>query len=110
MFDSNPLLGREKIAQTIQRLSVFLSPSAVRNILRRGRPKGSKETALAVSSEEPPLGTRGYPGIVSKYANHVWSVDLTIVSRWFVWPAHVLLGIDHFTRKVVGVFPLEGPN
>lgn len=110
IFDSNPLLGREKIAQMIQRLNVFLSPSAVRDILRRGKPKGPKEAAVAASSEEPQVGTCEYPGIVSKYPNHVWSVDLTIVRRWILWPTYVFVGIDHFTRKVACALPLEGPN
>jgi len=110
MFDSNPLLGREKIAQMIQRLNVFLSPSAVRNILRRGKPKRPKAAAARASSENPEVEAREYPGIISKYPNHVWSVDLTIVKRWILWPTYVLVGIDHCTRKVVCASPLEGPN
>jgi hypothetical protein len=80
-FDSNPLLGREKVAQMIQRLEVFLSPSAVRKILRRGKPKGPEVTIVRASSEESQVEAREYPGIVSKYPNHVWSVDLRIVKR-----------------------------
>ncbi|MFC1611810.1 transposase family protein [Myxococcota bacterium] len=30
--------------------------------------------------------------------------------RWGLWPIHVLVAIDHFSRKVVRVAPLEGPN
>lgn len=44
IFNSNPLLGREKIAQMIQRLNVFLSPSVVRNITQRQSRKTSKSS------------------------------------------------------------------
>jgi len=36
--------------------------------------------------------------------------DRTRVWRWSVWPTWVLVAIDHFSRKVVACFPLEGPN
>jgi transposase InsO family protein len=111
IFDTNPFLGREKIAQMIQRLDVFLSPSAVRNILLRGRPKKPKVPESAKADlEESGATDRTYPGIVSKYPNHVWSVDLTIVKRWLLWPTYVLVGIDQFSRRIVCVSPLEGPN
>jgi transposase InsO family protein len=111
IFDTNSLLGREKIAQMIQKLNVFLSPSAVWNILRRGRPKRPEaEKSAAVGSEESEAETLAYPGIISKYPNHVWSIDLTVVKRWLLWPTYVLVGIDHFSRKIVCVSPVEGSN
>lgn len=42
--------------------------------------------------------------------NHVWSIDITKVLCWGLWPIQVLVAIDHFSRKVVCVAPLEGPN
>ena len=30
--------------------------------------------------------------------------------RWGLWPTHVFVAIDHFSRKVVATIPLEGPN
>lgn len=111
IFASNPHLGREKIAQMVQRLNVFLSPSGVRHVLRRARPQGSSpKEAKQPKSTEQETSDRVYPGIVSKYPNHVWSVDLTVVKRWLVWPTYVLVAIDHYSRKVVRVSPLEGPN
>jgi transposase InsO family protein len=110
MFDSNPHLGREKIAQMIQRLNVFFSPSAVRNISRRGKPRRPEVTPARANPEEPQVDTREYPGIVSKYPNHVWSIDLTIVKRWLLWPTYILVGIDHYSPKIVCASPLEGPN
>ena len=44
------------------------------------------------------------------YPNHVWSVDTTTVMCWGLWPIQVLVAIDHFSRKVVCIVPLEGPN
>ena len=42
--------------------------------------------------------------------NHVWSIDTTRVLCWGLWPIQVLVAIDHFSRKVMCVAPLEGPN
>jgi len=44
------------------------------------------------------------------YPNHVWSIDTTEVSHGGIWPIHVCVVIDHFSRKVMSVTPLEGPN
>jgi len=44
------------------------------------------------------------------YPNHVWSVDLTTVKRWGLWPTFVVVAIDHFSRRVVAARPLDGPN
>ncbi len=37
-------------------------------------------------------------------------MDRTRVWRWRAWPTWVLVGIDHFARKVVAVHPLDGPS
>lgn len=39
VHDENPAWGRWRIAQTLWRLLLFLSPSTIRNILKRPRPK-----------------------------------------------------------------------
>ena len=33
-----------------------------------------------------------------------------MVYYWGLWKIYVLVAIDHFSRKVVAVTPLEGPN
>ena len=38
----------------------------------------------------------------------MWSIDLTEVYYWGLWKIYVLVAIDHFSRKVVAVTPLEG--
>ncbi|MCP4752624.1 MAG: transposase family protein [Proteobacteria bacterium] len=40
----------------------------------------------------------------------MWSVDLTEVYYWGLWKIYVLVAIDHFSRKVMAVTPLEGPT
>ncbi len=37
-------------------------------------------------------------------------MDRTRVWRWGVWPTWVLVAVDHFSRMVTAVCPLEGPN
>lgn len=41
---------------------------------------------------------------------HVWSIDTTRVLCWSLWSIQVPVAIDHFSRKVVCIVPLEGPN
>jgi len=33
-----------------------------------------------------------------------------MVLCWRLWPIHIFVVIDHFSRKVMSVTPLEGPN
>ena len=111
IFTDNPHFGRERIAMIIQKLNLFLSPSTVRNILSRARPKHKTPSEQSQSSTyEERSAQQSYPGIISRYPNHVWSVDRTIVKRWLIWPTYVLMAIDHYSRKIVWVSPLEGPN
>ena len=42
--------------------------------------------------------------------NHIWSIDTTTFPTWGLWPVHILVAIDHYSRKVVAMTPLEGPN
>ncbi|MCP4679914.1 MAG: transposase family protein [Deltaproteobacteria bacterium] len=44
------------------------------------------------------------------YPNHVWSIDHTIVFNCHMWPTYILFAIDQYSRKVVAVIPVEGPN
>jgi transposase InsO family protein len=85
-------------------LGVFVAASTVRNILLRPIPPRSSLEPAAVKQEANPRQ------IAARYPNHVWSVDRTRVWRWHVWPTWVLVAIDHFSRRVVAVCALEGPN
>ena len=104
IFRQNPLWGRHRTAMVLWGLGVFVAASTVRNILLRPRPPRSSPEPAAVKEGAKPRQ------IVARYPNHVWSVDRTRVWRWHVWPTWVLVAIDHFSRKVVAVCPLEGPN
>jgi len=103
---ANPQWGRRRIALTLGSLGIFLAASTVRNILLRPRPQ--PEGRAAPTAQEP--RTSMPRQIVARHPNHVWSVDRTRVWRWRIWPTWVLAAIDHYSRKVVRLCPLEGPN
>ena len=48
--------------------------------------------------------------IPTSYPNQVRSIDTTKVLCWGLWPIQVPVAIDDFSRKVVCVASLEGPN
>ena len=83
---------------------MFVAASTVRNILLQPKPKNATATAKA---QEAPATPRE---IIARYPNHVWSVDRTRVLRWGLWPTWALVAIDHYSRAVMAVVPLEGPN
>ena len=99
--------GRVRISNQIKILNIFLAASTVRNILQRPKPRNSSPVTnskqLAAKNE---FGCR----IPAWYPNHLWSVDLTEVYYWGLWKIYILVAIDHFSRKVVAVTPLEGPT
>ena len=99
--------GRIRVANQLGLLGIFLSASTVRNILHRPRPRNTPIAPVTPDKTEEKLESRSIP---AWYPNHVWSVDTTKVWCWGLWPIEVLVAIDHFSRKVVCVAPLEGPN
>ena len=104
---ANPHWGRMRISMQLALLNVFLAASTVRNILNRPHPAGPTVPIRGKTETSNDPNDRVIP---AWRPNHVWSVDRTIVYRWGLWPTHVLVAIDHFSRKVVCVAPLEGPN
>ena len=104
ILEANPYVGRDRIANTVWLLGVFVAASTVRNVLLQPKPKSAPAAAKA---QEAPVKPRE---IVARYPNHVWSVDRTRVLRWGIWPTWVLVVIDHFSRRVMACCPLEGPN
>jgi putative transposase len=104
VFEANPHFGRHRIAMTLWDLRVFVAASTVRNILLRPKPRTAPAAARQVTQEQMPRQ------VVAQYPNHVWSVDRTRVWRWGVWPTWVLVAIDQFSRAVMAIAPLEGPN
>jgi len=104
IFEANPHFGRKRLASILWLLGVFVAASTVRNVLLRPRPRSAPAAAKTEATLERPRE------IVSRYPNHVWSVDRTRVWRWGVWPTWVLVAIDHCSRMITAVCPLEGPN
>ncbi len=103
---ANTSWGRVRIANQLALLKIFLSASTVRNILNRPQPPKqpvSQSTPKKTEDEK----ARSIP---AWYPNHVWSIDTTTMFCWGLWPIHICVVIDHFSRKVMAVVPLEGPN
>ncbi len=98
--------GRVRIANQLGLLNIFISASTVRNILNR--PKPPKQPV----SQTKPQKTEDEQArsIPAWYPNHVWSIDITLVSCWGLWPIDICVMIDHYSRKVIAAVPLEGPN
>jgi transposase InsO family protein len=99
--------GRVRIANQLALLNIFIAASTVRNILNRPNPRKPVVKASHVDSAEEETEPRSIP---AWYPNHVWSVDCTTFPIWGLWPIHIFVAIDHYSRKVVAVAPLEGPN
>jgi transposase len=99
--------GRIRIANQLALLNIFISASTVRNILQRPKPRNALAGRITPEKTQEKTEARSIP---AWYPNHVWSIDTTTVLCWGLWPIHILVVIDHFSRKVVCATPLEGPN
>ena len=98
--------GRVRIANQLALLNISLAASTVRNILNSPKPRKSPESASKPKKAED-QAPRPIP---AWYPNHVWSIDTTMMYCWGLWPIHICVIIDHFSRKVMATVPLEGPN
>jgi len=99
--------GRIRVANQLKLLGIFLAASTVRNILQRPKPRSTPTSAAPAEKTDEKAQSRHIP---ASHPNHVWSIDTTKVLCWGLWPIEVLMAIDHFSRKVMCVTPLEGPN
>ncbi len=104
IFSRNPMWDRHRTAMTMWALGVFISATTVRDILLRSRPKASTPAPARAEKTAKPRE------IIARHPNHVWSVDRTRVMRWGVWPTWVLVAVDHYSRAVIAIASLEGPN
>jgi transposase InsO family protein len=104
---ANRSWGRIRIANQLKLLGICLAASTVRNILQRPKPRSTPTSAAPTEKAKEEAESHSIP---VSYPNHVWLVDTTTVLCWGPWPIQVLVAIDHFSRKVVCAFPLEGPN
>lgn len=99
--------GRVRIANQLALLNIFLSASTVRNILNQLKPPKSSKSKVKSKEVVNEPEARSIP---AWSPNHVWSIDTTMLFCWDLWPIHICVIIDHFSRKVVAAVPLEGPN
>jgi len=99
--------GKVRISHQLALLNIFIAASTVRNILNRPKPKDLTPKPDKKNQDSPVDESRSIP---AWYPNHVWSIDLSIVLAWRLWPIYILVAIDHYSRKVVCAEPLEGPN
>ncbi|AQQ70500.1 putative transposase OrfB [Limihaloglobus sulfuriphilus] len=104
---SNAGWGRVRVANQLKLLGIFLSASTVRNILNRPEPRKPPRKASKPKKTEDETEARSIP---AWYPNHVWSIDTTMVYQWGLLAVHVVVIIDHFSRKITAAVPLEGPN
>jgi len=102
---ANVSWGRVRVANQLALLNISLAASTVRNILNQPRPRTDPKASAKTKKVEDKARS-----IPAWYPNHVWSIDTTMVNCWGLWPIHICVVIDHFSRKVVATVPLEGPN
>lgn len=99
--------GRVRIANQLALLNILVAASTVRNILNRPEPSEPSTRSCTVKGDDETKSPRSVP---ARYPGHVWSVDTTMFPIWGRWPVHILVAIDHFSRRVMAVVPLEGSN
>ena len=107
-----PAMGTARIAAVLSRAGLHLGRTTVRRMLKR-RPRRVAPAATVRSERR----------IRSSRPNHIWLVDLTTVPTlagfwiswlpWSVpqrWPfcCWVAVGVDHFSRRIMGVRVFRG--
>jgi putative transposase len=105
----SPVLGKVKIAQLLARAGLHLGVTTVRRILKE------KPVSPATTNRQPAQTKQRI--VTSKYPNHLWQVDLTVVpigsgfwTTWLpftlpqCWPFAWWIGVvmDHHCRRIMG--------
>lgn len=96
MHKDNPSWSRWKIAQAIWLLSVFISPSTVRNILKYPRPRWFRRRRKT----KPPDIDNHTKEIKTTRTNQIWSIDLSSTMTG-PYQVNILAILDHFSRKIL---------
>lgn len=99
----NPNWGYLRISIHLWHLKIFISPSTVRRFLQKPRPKPGrfkgnvkvKKPLLIITAQEP---------------NYLWSLDLTTLYIFGIFPVYILGIIDHYSRKVFCLSSTFHPN
>lgn len=102
-----PTMGKVRIADTLCRAGLHLGVTTIGRILHEERLPGPE-------FDDEPLGRV----VTAKYPNHVWHVDLTVISTssglWISWSPFslpqqwpfcwwVAVVLDHYSRCVLGI-------
>ena len=81
-------MGKKTIAQTLARAGLHLGVTTVKRMLKEKDRKPPESSEKAIEKEKGKEEKKRKP-VVSKYPNHVWHVDLTVVSTcagyWTPW-------------------------
>ena len=109
-----PTMGKKRIAQMLARAGLHLGVTTVGRMLKDDEaPPAPAESGAGEEPEEK----NAYKPVRSKYANHVWLVDLTVAptsagfwAAWLpftlpqVWPFcwWIACVVDHYSRRVMG--------
>lgn len=96
IYKDNPSWGRWKIAQAIWLLSIFISPSTVKNILKYPRPRWFRRRR----NPKPPDTDNHTKQIKTIRTNQIWSIDLCTVMTG-PYQVNILAILDHFSRKIL---------
>ncbi|MDH3976502.1 MAG: DDE-type integrase/transposase/recombinase [Deltaproteobacteria bacterium] len=93
MKGNNSAWGYLRIAIHMWSLHIFISPSTVRRILLKPERYPDKET-------KPPKEEKPFLIITASKPNSMWSLDLTTLHLFGIFPVYILGVIDHYSRKV----------
>lgn len=110
-----PLMGKVKIAQTLACAGLHLGTTTVGR-MRKEPPVPPPAVAVAKPAEAEPPAVAPVRKLKSKYPDHIWNIDLTVVptllgfwipflpfalvQRWpFCW--WVAVAQDHFSRRIM---------
>ncbi|MCP4452835.1 MAG: hypothetical protein GY809_15345 [Planctomycetes bacterium] len=96
MTKANIDWGRFRISNQLALLNIFISASTVRNILQRPVPETGPARIAKKDNQEHDEPRK----IPAWYPNHVWSIDMTEVRCWGLWPIHICIAIDHLLGDV----------
>jgi putative transposase len=124
-------MGKKKIAETLCRAGLHLGVTTVGRMIKTKPQSTSSAPADVAAEPAPKAASAAKPTsdqrkrvVTAKYRNHVWHVDLTIVSilggfwtSWLpfalpqCWPFcwWVAVVLDHYSRRLMGfaVFPKQ---
>ena len=107
----SPSLGKGVMAENLELLNTAVS-LLIRAALLAARFSGRvrQRSVKRLASRDVDAKAKEILFLKDRVYQLEMQLDTTKVRCWGLWPIHVLVAIDHFSRKVVCLVPLEGPN